>query len=222
MSPPGNPVYRFDDIEIDASRGCVTRAGREQHLRQQTFKVLLYLLDQRQRVVTKQELLKDIWHDTAVTDNALVQCIADIRKVLGDDRHQPRFIRTVSRVGYRFIGEIDESRPREAENSLAASVTGLTPSSSTVVRPRSPRFQFVRRPVVVLIALAIVAVSAVGTVVLMRSGILRSGRQRADITLPQIPGRKALAVMFFENQSAKAELDWLREGLADMLITDLA
>src|SRR5262245_44248979 len=120
-------VYRAEDpsgdIQIDPSRGCLTRSGQEQHLRQQTFQVLLCLLENRQRIVTKDELLQSIWHDTAVTDNALVQCIVDIRKALGDDPRHPRFVKTVPKLGYRFIGPIEEHvfepEPAIAGDSLA-------------------------------------------------------------------------------------------------------
>jgi len=99
MKRAGKPIYRLQDLEIDTVRGCLSRRGQEQYLRQQAFQVLLYLLEQRQRLVTKEELVKGIWQDTAVTDNTLVQCIGEIRKALGDDPHQPRFIKTISRSG---------------------------------------------------------------------------------------------------------------------------
>ena len=52
------PVYRFNDVEIDTSQGCVRRGGQEIYLRQQTFQVLLYLLKHRERLVTKEELFE--------------------------------------------------------------------------------------------------------------------------------------------------------------------
>jgi DNA-binding winged helix-turn-helix (wHTH) protein len=84
------------------------RDGVEQHLRQQSFQVLLFLLVRRFELVLKEELVANFWRDTAVTDNALVQCIADIRRALGDDPRNPRYIKTVPRAGYRFIAEVEE------------------------------------------------------------------------------------------------------------------
>src|SRR5713101_9966063 len=104
----GAPTYRCEDVEIDSAQGYLKRGGREQYLRQQSFHVLLYLLERRQRLITKEELIENFWHDTAVTDNALVQCITEIRKALGDDRRRPRFIKTVPKVGYRFIGQAEK------------------------------------------------------------------------------------------------------------------
>ena len=105
----GQPVYRFADVEVDAARGCIKLRGQEVHLWQQTFQVLLYLLERRERLVTKEELFEHIWKDAAVTDNALLQCIFDIRRSLGDDSRHPRFIKTFPKVGYRFIGPVEES-----------------------------------------------------------------------------------------------------------------
>src|SRR5690348_3506986 len=92
------PIYIFQGIEMDPGRGCLRRNGQEEHLRQQTFQVLLYLLEQRQRLVTKDELIEKIWNGTAVTDNALVQCIGDIRKLLGDDPRNPHLIKTIPKL----------------------------------------------------------------------------------------------------------------------------
>ena len=82
-------VFRAGAVEIDAQLGCVKRDGVEQPLRQQSFQVLLFLLARRSELVLKEELVTYFWHDTAVTDNALVQCIADIRRALGDDPRNP-------------------------------------------------------------------------------------------------------------------------------------
>jgi DNA-binding winged helix-turn-helix (wHTH) protein len=106
MDAQGKPVYRFADVEFDPARGLVKRAGDEQYLRQQTLQVLIYLLERRARLVTKDELIEAIWQGTAVSDNALVQCVADIRRALGDDSRQPKFIRTFPKSGYRFVSEV--------------------------------------------------------------------------------------------------------------------
>src|SRR5436189_3354351 len=98
------PIYRFADIEFDPARNCLRRDGREQVLRQKSLLVLLYLIEHRERSVSKQELLANVWEGTAVTDDALVQIIVELRKLLGDDSRQPRFIRTIPKAGYHFIG----------------------------------------------------------------------------------------------------------------------
>lgn len=207
-------IYRCEGVEIDGLLGCVKRAGQEQYLRQQCFHVLVYILERRDRIIGKEELIENFWHDTAVTDNAVVQCIAEIRRALGDDPRGPRFIKTIPKVGYRFIGAVTEELPvaepvseRSPLVPVAAEVAdGITSWRST---PLSSRI------VLTLAALAVLGIAAwtIGR---------HSGERAAPLTLHQGPGRKALAVMYFDNQSARQDLNWLSEGLADMFITDLA
>ncbi len=103
------PIYHLaENIEIDTLRACLRQGDNEHYLRQQAFDVLVYLVEQRQKVVSKNELNQKIWKDTAVTDAALSQCIFEVRKALGDDSHVPRFIKTVPKLGYRFIGCVEE------------------------------------------------------------------------------------------------------------------
>jgi|SRR5579871_1917224 len=200
---PSQRMYRCEGVEIDGLRGSVKRAGEEQPLRQQCFHVLLYILERRDRIVGKEELVENFWHDTAVTDNAVVQCIAEIRRALGDDPRYPRFIKTIHKVGYRFIGAVTE----EILVAEPAAETGV------VLRPKS--FAISRRA---LWAMAGLAVVAIGGWAFAR----HIAEVRSPVTLAQHPGTNALAVMYFDNQSGRSELNWLSEGLADMFITDLA
>lgn len=98
---------RTGDLEIDLDRGEVRLAGREVPLRSQSLQVLLYLIEHRDRLVGKDELHTHIWGSVSVGDDALVQCVADIRRVLGDDARAPRFVRTVPKRGYRFVADLE-------------------------------------------------------------------------------------------------------------------
>jgi len=84
----------------------VRRAGEELDLPPKAFQVLTYLIDNRQRIVPKQELVEALWKDTFVTDDALVQAVTALRRALGDDPDNPRFIRTKARRGYQFIASV--------------------------------------------------------------------------------------------------------------------
>ena len=107
--PAHKPIYHLaESVEVDTLRACLRQGDNEHYLRQQAFDVLVYLVEQRQKLVSKDELNQKIWKDTAVTDAALSQCIFEVRKALGDDSRQPRFIKTVPKLGYRFIGSVEE------------------------------------------------------------------------------------------------------------------
>src|SRR3989442_11183591 len=133
MNTHGHRIYRLDGIEIDTSQLVLKRSGEEQHLRQKSFQVLIYLLEQRERLITKDELIEHVWRNTAVTDNALEQCLAEIRKALGDDSRHPRFIKTVPRAGYRFIAAVDEA----GSNSSATMAATHAVAYPQVERPAS-------------------------------------------------------------------------------------
>jgi DNA-binding winged helix-turn-helix (wHTH) protein len=115
---PARSMFLVGEVEVDPALGCVRRAGVEQHLRRQTFQVLLFLVDRRERVVTKEELIEHVWKGAAVTDDALVQCIVDLRKALGDDSRHPRFIKTFPKSGYRFIAAIEAPRDRDGRSEI--------------------------------------------------------------------------------------------------------
>lgn len=217
MNSPSHRIYRLDGIEIDAARFCLTRDGEERHLRQQTFQVLIYLLEQHERLVTKDELIDHVWRGTAVTDNALEQCLAEIRKVLGDDSRNPRFIKTVPRAGYRFIGKVEEVSAETEATNASQIEDRIQPAVAEASRAK---VRISKRAVLTSVAIILI-IGSVATIYLIRRR--RSLTQSlSTVTLPQTPGKRSVAVMFFDNQSGSPDLDWLREGLADMLITNLS
>ena len=205
-------IFRCGDIEIDASQCCLKRDGTEQYLRQQSFQVLLYILERRQRLISKEELIENFWQETAVTDNALVQCIGEIRRALGDDHRKPRFIKTIPKVGYRFIAPV-------VEEAAGGEVFSPTPEirGADAPAPAIPGSINSRLGLVLLSLAAVAGIAVAGWLVLRHPSV-----QRVEVTLPKVPGRKPLLVTYFENQAARQDLNWLREGLADMFITDLA
>jgi tetratricopeptide (TPR) repeat protein/DNA-binding winged helix-turn-helix (wHTH) protein len=221
MNRQSQRIYRLDGIEIDSGRMCLNRDGQERHLRQKTFQVLLYLLEQRHRLITKDELINHAWQDTAVTDNALEQCLAEIRKVLGDDSRNPRFIRTVPRTGYRFIATVEEVEFSDAVQGLGSEDPGRFEPELSPALAKLPRTEFWISKRAWLVAVAIVVIGGVAGTILVQKRRARV-ESPSNVTLPQTEGKQSVAVMFFDNQSGSADLDWLREGLADMLIADLS
>src|SRR5882757_5212142 len=88
---------QFDRYILDLDRGCLLLDGNEIALRPKTFAVLNYLIENAGRLVSKDELFDAVWPNVAITDDALVQSIGELRRALGDDG--PRLVRTVPRRG---------------------------------------------------------------------------------------------------------------------------
>src|SRR5215207_4422255 len=81
----------------------VLREGRELPLIPRYFDLLVFLIERRHEAVHRRDIFDRVWTDVIVSDSALTQAIRTIRRTLGDDPRGPRFIRTVSRHGYRFV-----------------------------------------------------------------------------------------------------------------------
>ena len=100
-------VFMFGEFEVSESDLRVARAGETLPLEPKTLRVLLYLLRNQGRLVTKQELLDHVWGDVAVVESSLTRAVALIRKALDDDMRDPKFIATVPKAGYRFICSVE-------------------------------------------------------------------------------------------------------------------
>jgi DNA-binding winged helix-turn-helix (wHTH) protein len=96
---------RFDGFAIDSETRQLTRGGDEIHLSPKAFAVLCALIEKRPNVVPKADLFGQIWPDVFVVEGNLNVLVGEIRRALGDDPQEPRFIRTVHGVGYAFCGK---------------------------------------------------------------------------------------------------------------------
>jgi Tol biopolymer transport system component/DNA-binding winged helix-turn-helix (wHTH) protein len=114
MELPG-AVYRFGRYELDLLNVRLTAEGVVCPLEPKSLRLLQFLIENRQRVVPKEELLTVVWEGVAVSDNALTRAIAQVRKALEDDAKEPKFIETVPTVGYRFVGVLNEGVVAAAE-----------------------------------------------------------------------------------------------------------
>jgi DNA-binding winged helix-turn-helix (wHTH) protein len=98
----GKPfVFRFEDVEVRERELTIIKAGEVLPVEPKAFRVLLFLLHNPQKLITKEELLDAVWADAAVTESSLTRSIAKLRRALGDDFQEPRYIATVATVGYR-------------------------------------------------------------------------------------------------------------------------
>jgi Tol biopolymer transport system component/DNA-binding winged helix-turn-helix (wHTH) protein len=113
--------YRFGDVEIDAEGFRVTKAGAPVHLEPKAIELLLFLAGTRGRLVTKAEIQDVVWKDTFVTESALTRLVAQVRRGLGDDAKEARYIETVPTRGYRFVFPPAERRGDAVRDAGSAS-----------------------------------------------------------------------------------------------------
>ena len=100
-------LWLFDDYELDVARFELRKAGHVVHVEPQVFDLLVHLVEHRERVVTKAELLDSVWGDRFVGDAAVATRIKAARRAVGDTGASQRVIRTVHRRGYQFVADVD-------------------------------------------------------------------------------------------------------------------
>ncbi len=160
-------MYRFGDVCVDLKRLVITRGGAQVEIEPKAFDVLRYLLEHADRLVTKDELLESVWRDTFVTPNVLTRAVAQLRRVLGDDAREARYIETVARRGYRFIALV-------STDPLVA----VSPASEASAEPAPPRAN--TRGIGARLAATVLLAAATGGVALLAR--LPARRDAAEVT----------------------------------------
>jgi TolB-like protein/DNA-binding winged helix-turn-helix (wHTH) protein/Tfp pilus assembly protein PilF len=228
----------FSDYVLDTARGCLLHAGRPVHLRPQAYRALKFLAENRGRLITKDQLIEEVWEGRAVTDDSLVQCLRDVRHALGDNTAQ--ILRTERGRGYifdpiddsqttawteqvdviRVVVEDDEAKqlardkiepPQSADVLTSDSAIAPAPTKlfpSPATSASTPATR-TRYLTASLIALASIAAVVVGILIFRR--VTARG---APVT--------SVAVLPFVNASGDAQLDYVSDGLSESLIDRLS
>lgn len=142
QSPPIRTRLRFDGVDFDARELRLTRAGKVIELQPKVSRLLELLAAQPGQLVRKEELIKQLWPDVFVNEEALTQLVRKLRKALDDDARLPRYVQTVTTRGYRFLPEVVtiEVLPAAEEETAAPAIhcheDRNAPATSTGARPR--------------------------------------------------------------------------------------
>lgn len=122
--PELRSTFRFPPFRLDAEQQRLWRGEQLVPLRPRAFEVLHWMLQRAGQLVTREELLSQLWGDVHLSEGVLKTQIAEIRQALGDSAREPRFIETVHRRGYRFIGSLErESAPEHEAPPLPPAVS---------------------------------------------------------------------------------------------------
>jgi TolB-like protein len=137
-------LYLFEDYALDADRRELLKADRPIAVQPQVFDVLAFLIANRGRVVSKDEIIEAVWDGRVVSESTLTSRINSARSAVGDSGEAQRLIRTASRKGFRFIGAVRETSstnaPIEPPPAILTPLSGQTPDS------RQPRLSIVVLP----------------------------------------------------------------------------
>jgi DNA-binding winged helix-turn-helix (wHTH) protein/TolB-like protein/Tfp pilus assembly protein PilF len=194
----------FGPFEIDPVERQLWRSGEEIALTGKAFDVLLLLVRNHERTVTKEEFMTVVWAGTIVEETNLTDNISTLRQVLGDDAREPKYIRTIPRRGYRFVAEVSDGKPDAAPATPVAVVASTNRS-----RPNG-------LPLLITTALIVMVIAAVAT------AVFRGNRQSEQTAAVPAPVAKSLAVLPFKPLVGEARDPALEMGMTDSLISRLS
>ena len=205
MSSLTSNLYEFGEFRLDAQSRVLRRGGTAVSLTPKAFDVLLLLVQNAGRIVTKDELMKAVWRDSFVEESNLTQTIFMVRKAL-DETSDRRYIINVQGQGYRFVLPITETtnHGREVEAPLAS------PRVAEVQLPPQRRRTKLWR--LAVIATAVVALVITGSTI---------WRWRSRHGTAEQPGKIMLAVLPFENFTGDPSQDYFSDGLTEEMISQL-
>jgi TolB-like protein len=127
--------HLFEDFELDPGRRELTRNGRLIPMEPQVFDLLQYLLENRHRVVSRDDLIATVWKGRIVSESALSTRINAVRSAIGDSGDEQRLIKTLPRKGMRFVGEVrtSEAKPTDVATGARADIVSDTGPSVAVL-----------------------------------------------------------------------------------------
>lgn len=119
-------IYEFSGFRLEVAQRRLLYRGQSVPLKPKILDLLLFLVETRGQLIGKDDLMREIWADAIVEENNITVSISHLRKILGEDRLNPKFIETVPRRGYRFVAEVTELSDRPSSSAVARQPTTET------------------------------------------------------------------------------------------------
>src|SRR6516164_6661715 len=138
MERPTNTILRIGDWRVDPSSGELSRSGETTRLEARTMRLLLCLAERSGEVVSIEELLDQVWSGVTVSSDSVYQAVASLRRLLGDDPKQPRYIATVPRLGYRMLAPVSPWTDHADGQIGLSTATSNEPIAAPASAPGAP------------------------------------------------------------------------------------
>lgn len=212
---PNVKNYFFEGFQLDASRKLLLRfpEGEPVSLTHKAFEILLLLVENCGKLVTKDELMTEVWRDSIVEEANLTQTISVLRKILGENPNEHRFIVTETGKGYRFVARVRETgkdQPAKPDN-LNDEAADRKPGETAADPKSGDRKVFLPTFVAILIILLVIGI------------YYFSSASETNISQPSSAKEiKAIAVLPFKDIGSNEEDKFLGIGMANAVITKLS
>ena len=216
-------TYEFEGFRLDASDGRLWRGTEQIALTHKAIDLLTLLVERRGEILTKNEIIENLWRDTYVDENNLAVTVSTLRKAFGEKASDNRFIETVPRRGYRFVADVREPEPAFViERQTLTNIT-IEESEKDAVDPAIGNQILERRvqrqsTLLLGVAVLIVAVSSVFGYLLWTT---RAEKNQPQAISTNQPTARTIAVLPFKNLNKNEHEEFMHIGLTDALITKL-
>ena len=127
-------LINFENYSLDADRRELRRGGQLVAIEPQVFDLLVYLVENRDRVVTKDDVFAAVWNNRIVSESTLTSRINAVRKAVDDSGENQRLIRTIARKGFRFVGEVSDAASAQGASQVPKAMESEPPPLRQEVR----------------------------------------------------------------------------------------
>jgi TolB-like protein/DNA-binding winged helix-turn-helix (wHTH) protein/Tfp pilus assembly protein PilF len=209
---PYDSIIRFSSFELDFSGRVLRKSGMRLRCQEQPLQVLAALLEKPGALITREELRQRVWSEETFVDfdHALNTAVKKLRHVLSDDADAPRYIETVPRRGYRFVGAIQPGPQVIAVDQALTTAPSPAPSPVAATDSSPPRY------------LRAVAAGILGVFLALIAAYYFSARRARASRTPAAPKPAMLAVLPFQNMTSDPAQDSFSDGMTEETITRLA
>ena len=201
-------IFKFGDYVLESREHSLKKGTQQIHLRPKAFETLLYLVEHHGSLVKKQDMLDDLWPNVIVTENTLSHCIDEVRQTLQDNAQEPTFIRTIPRVGFKFIAEVKELKTDTditiSDNSKVNEKRGNINNAAIEDRKKNQsRKKYIHVGIIVIILVVL------STLVVFN--LINNNKKKIN----------SIAVLPFMNLNVNPDEEYFADGMTETLIANL-
>ncbi len=219
--------YLFENFVLDVKKHELRRDGGLVAVEPQVFALLIHLIEQRERVVSKDELIEAIWDGRFVSDSVVSSRIKSARKALGDDGRTQQYIKTTHGTGFRFIALVKTETPNTDASPQPADVSETT----TAIAADAPPTQKLPKPAMLGLIAAAIALIALfvwnmrtpaGDAETQTTASVQSDGADAQSSAIENSEPASIAVLPFDDFSQAGDQEYFADGIAEELLNVLA
>jgi DNA-binding winged helix-turn-helix (wHTH) protein/tetratricopeptide (TPR) repeat protein len=237
MSMRSGWIFQFGEFQLDVRAHSLRREKAIVPLNSRAFDVLLYFVQNPGKVLTHEELLKNVWAESFVDENSLAQSISALRRALEEKPGDNNFIVTLPGRGYQFVSPVQVVASEDGNTLPESATTASSRSSGLLLQKQTIQTSVIttneekeqlslpasrsRAGTRLVVVLALAAISVAGFYGWKQFRRAPSPGQATSSTAVSAAPRRSVAVLGFRNLSGRPEEGWLSTALAEMLTTEL-